>query len=128
MKQLIAILLLTIYAGSAAGVTVNYHYCCGHLANISILNFEENKGCACNPEDMPKDCCKDELKYQKGDDHRFIQTAQVSTFEFQQALAPASGNGYIFLPLNEHAVPFKIVNPPRSYPQPIFLLCNVFRI
>ena len=70
MKKIITILLLFIYSVSALGIAVNYHYCQGHLSNVTILNFDSNSGCKCNPSDMPPGCCNNKMLYLKGDDHK----------------------------------------------------------
>ena len=121
-------LLLTIYTGSAVGISINYHYCHGHLTKISLLNFGNKGGCGCNPKEMPKGCCKDELKYLKIDNHKTIQIAQTSEF-VSLAIEPIPSNNYYPIPpidvyhsnLNKNGI-------QRSCPQPIFLLNRVFRI
>lgn len=129
MKKLVAILLILIYSGIAlGGVAINLHYCHGQLAKISILNFGGQKGCGCNPQDMPKDCCKDELKYQKSDDHRTIQTAQIADL-ISFAVEPPPFAGYLILSLFDKGDPGYSTNEVwRSNPEPIYLLNSVFRI
>jgi hypothetical protein len=127
MKKLLAIFFLIVYANIAFGVAINYHYCGGHLAKISILNFGSQEGCGCAPENMPKDCCKDRMNYAKADNHKSIQQATVSQKSFllihklfpvenyTQSLTLARNN------YNSHSV-------KRSCSQPIYLLDQVFRI
>ena len=126
MKKIAAILLLTVYVSTAFGTAINFHYCNGHLTNVSILNFSGPEGCNCNPTDMPKDCCKDKLKYEKADNHNIIQALQISeltSFAFEPPLE------YIY-DSNKVIEASVTINPPdqRSHPAPIFLLNRVFRI
>lgn len=112
-------------------ITVNFHYCGDHLAKISAINLGEQKECSCNPEAMPKGCCKDKLLVSKADNHYSSQNASTITNssisivpEFLRAInhfdlglsSPSlnSGNSYKYV--------------RRSCPAPIYLLIRVFRI
>lgn len=128
MKKFIAILLIISYAGNAAGLAINYHYCGGHLAKVSFLNFEALKGCACNPNDMPKDCCKDELKYQKSDNHKTIQAVQIAEITSFAIESPFCNSSFA-IPLIDKDDSSPVTNEvQRSCPEPIYLLNRVFRI
>jgi hypothetical protein len=127
VKKITTILLLVIYALSAVGISLNFHYCHEQLAKVSFQNFGGQKGCACNPKDIPKDCCKDELTYQKSDNHRSVQPAQ--TFELISfVFNPLSSADYSAISLNKGKLNFVLNNQRRSCPEPIYLLNRVFRI
>ena len=126
MKKIAAIFLLTVYVSTAFGTAINYHYCKGDLTKISILNFGGHEGCNCNPMDMPKDCCKDKLKYEKADNHNIVQTIQISEL-ISLAIEPPFEYAHASIKVIEASV---TINPPdqRSHPDPIFLLNRVLRI
>ena len=126
MKKIVAIFFLIVYVSTAFGTAINYHYCKGHLTKISVLNFGGHGGCNCNPKDMPKDCCKDKLLYEKADNHRAIQTVQIVEPISFEAESPT---------LDEKITVRSVFNSvtiynsdQRSHPNPIFLLNRVFRI
>lgn len=129
MKKIIAIFFLIIYAGTALGVAINFHYCGGYLAHISILNLGDHVGCPCNQKDMPKDCCKDKLICFQTDNHKFApQPVVLDPVSFTIDLPPITGQ-YIpaLLPDGYHP-DHSFYFLQRSSPQPIYLLLRVFRI
>lgn len=129
MKKLSAIFLLIIYTSTALGAAINFHYCSGHLAHISVLNFGGKTGCSCNPEVMPKDCCKDKLLYSKVDNHKPIQASYtVNIISFTPDLPPVTNlHNFNLREDNSDADSFyKYVR--RGFPDPIYLLIRVFRI
>lgn len=128
VKKLVAILLLTIYTSNAIGIAINFHYCQGHLEKISFLNFGEQKGCACNPQDMPKGCCKDNVVYQKTDKHNIVQPVSIVELISFDIESPYTNN-YSFAPYGEDYISDFTINAGlRCCSQPIFLLNRVFRI
>lgn len=126
MKKIAAILLLTVYVSTAFGTAINFHYCKGHLTKVSILNFGSPDKCNCNPTDIPKDCCKDKVKYEKADNHNIVQAVQVSELISLSAEPPFE---YIYdsIKVIEASVTINPLNQ-RSHPDPIFLFIRVFRI
>lgn len=126
VKKLVSIFLLTIYTSIAFGISINFHYCGGHLAKVSLLDIDKQVGCPCNPGDMPKDCCKDNLIVQKVDCHRVVQN--VSTVDFVGIAAlPLSYSNYD--PTLSDGYKYDFINDGsrRSCPG-IYLLNRVFRI
>lgn len=93
MKKILTIIILVIYTSSALGMaSINYHYCNGQLAQVSFLNFDDKSGCSCNPDAMPKGCCKDELLCQRVDSHKTVQeSSTINTILFIPDL-PSVGN------------------------------------
>lgn len=130
MKKLFAIFLILIYTSTALGASINFHYCKGHLAHISVLNFGGKTGCSCNPEAMPKGCCEDKLVYSNVDNHRSIQQVHIiNPISFTPHLSPVNDLQDLILysgrissdnPYNKYI--------KRSSSNPIYLLIRVFRI
>ena len=55
MKKLVVILIALVYGLSSTGAIVNLDYCCGKLANISLLPVEKKD---CKDDCLkPKSCC-----------------------------------------------------------------------
>lgn len=129
VKKLFAILLILIYTSTAlGGFIVNFHYCKGHLSDVSLLNFAK-AGCACNPDSMPKDCCKDELFYKKTDNHRTVQESYIlNTIPATPDLPPLSDfqNQIVLKGVCDTNCHYNDVS--RSWREPIYLLNRVFRI
>ena len=131
MKKLLAIFLLIIYASTAlGGIIVNFHYCKGQLAHVSLLNFGGKAGCSCNPDSMPKDCCKDKTLYKKSDNHKTVQ--ESSTINTISSFTPDLPPVNVLHSLALHGCGYGSDNftndVNRSCPQPIYLLIRVFRI
>ena len=126
MKKIAAIFLLTVYVSTAFGTAINFHYCKGHLTKVAVLNFGGHGGCDCNPKDMPKDCCKDKLKYEKADNHNIVQAVQISEL-VSLAVEPRLDYIHDSIKVIEASL---AIDPPgqRSQLDPIFLLNRVFRI
>ena len=123
VKKLIAIFLLTVYTATAFGVPVNYHYCNGHLALVSFLNFGGKSGCSCNKDAMPKGCCKDEMHYKKADSHKTVQESYtINTVSFTPDLPPVSNLHDRVLQGGSYDSDLIIDRARRSCSEPIYLL------
>lgn len=130
MKKVGAIFLLFIYTGTALGASINFHYCGGHLAHVSVLNFGGKTGCSCNPDAMPKDCCKDELLISKTDNHNSSQVSYIlNNISFVADLPPFDNLHNLLLNSGGfNADNFYTTHVKRSCSDPIYLLIRVFRI
>ncbi|MBI1781180.1 MAG: hypothetical protein HYR66_07390 [Sphingobacteriales bacterium] len=129
MKKLWAIFLLIVYTSTILGASVNFHFCSGHLAHISVLNFGGKTGRSCNPEAMPKGCCEDKLLISKADNHNSIQVSYtISSISFVPELPPVTNHFDLGLysPALNSGNSYKYIR--RSCPDPIYLLIRVFRI
>ncbi|MFZ5977656.1 HYC_CC_PP family protein [Hydrotalea flava] len=130
MKKLGAIFLLIVYTSTALGVSINFHYCSGHLTHVSIINFGGKTGCSCNPEAMPKGCCKDKLVVSKADNHNSTQAYFIANIiSFVPHLPPVNCLQNLILNsggFNANNSWTKYVK--RSCTDPIYLLIRVFRI
>jgi hypothetical protein len=93
MKKLIAIFLLIFYTATTFGLTLNFHYCGGHLNNVSLLNFADKGLCSCDPGTMPKGCCQDKVVNQKTDKHKTDQqTCTITNLAFSSILPVTIGH------------------------------------
>ena len=129
MKKLFAIFLILIYTSTALGMSINYHFCKGHLAHVTVLNFGGKTGCSCNPEAMPKGCCQDKLLYSKVDNHKSIQASYtINAISFIPHFPPVTDLCNFNLQAgNSNSDSFyKYVR--RNFSKPIYLLIRVFRI
>ncbi|MDP2421345.1 hypothetical protein [Sediminibacterium sp.] len=130
MKKASVIFLLIIYTSTSLGASINFHYCGGHLAHVSVLNFGGKTGCSCNPGAMPKDCCKDKLLISKADSHNSSQSSYIVSHISFVADLPAIDNIHNLL-LNSgdfNADNSYTKHVKRSCCDPIYLLIRVFRI
>jgi len=58
LKKLVVIFLLTVYALSSSGMTLQFHYCCGKLKSIQLTPVTE-KQCGMKHSMFSKPCCSD---------------------------------------------------------------------
>ncbi len=58
MKKIFSIFILIIFLFSAMGVTINSHFCGKRLHSVCLIK----KSCCEHESEMPKGCCKDEVK------------------------------------------------------------------
>jgi len=127
VKKIMVILLLTLYVANATGLSINFHYCCGHLAKITFLNLGHKKGCACNKTGASKKCCKDVVAHYQTDDHRNTPLPLATAF-ISFPVEPLIINCRALLFSPEFQSYTTIINVPERGSNPIFLLCNHFRI
>ena len=130
VKRLTAILFLLIYATTAFGITIDFHYCQGKMVKSSLLNISEKPGCCCKDEgsrSMPEDCCNDDVKVCKTDNHKTAQSfvsldliEHTIVTHFLDYLLPLNS-------LNQQISQANLAKPERN-PEPVYLLCRVFRI
>jgi len=124
MKKLLIILLTTIYAISALGVTLHFFYCCHKLSNVSISAVEPVDNC----KPIAKGCCTNKAVTFK------LSTDQVKTTVHQQSvptytIVPAIAYQCITnslvaqIALTKHP----LVYPPPNQPSRQILYC-IFRI
>jgi len=129
VKKLCVIFLLITYTSAALGAAINFHYCGGHLAHVSILNFGGKTGCSCKPEAMPKGCCKDKLLYSKVDNHKtqpaFYTTNIISFTPYLPTVTNLCNFNLRANNSDPHSF-YKYVR--RGLPEPIYLRIRVFRI
>ena len=130
MKRLTAILFLLIYATTAFGITIDFHYCQGRMVKSALLNISEKPGCCCKQDfsgSMAKDCCNDEIKVSKTDSHKTAQSTTAPDLPEHEALTHFLT--YLILP-GQVSLPIAqtIFPKPERDPEPVYLLCCVFRL
>lgn len=64
MKKFLLIILTLIYATVSSGITLNYHFCMGRLADVEFLNYAETCS-SCGEKKEPSHCCTNETQYIK---------------------------------------------------------------
>lgn len=126
MKKLLLVLMIMVYGFSSTGATVQLHYCCGKLLNITLGSVEE-KDCGMQEKMGSKPCCetKSVSAKDKDQDHEFYTLSPgakiaIEPLSFFSNLQPLPGNN-IFI-----AEP--IVHSPPLLSSSIFILNCVFRI
>ena len=131
MKRSAAFILTLLYFVTSTGATMNYHFCMGEMANISILgNGDKNCG-KCGMEKHPardNGCCKDETKWLKiEDDHKTSPAHfQVPKLPLETISAILFFND-LFASQQVCAIP-ESKAPLRSFEIETYLLNCVFRI
>ena len=132
MKGLIlkhtAVLMAFLVMFSTVSVTIEKHYCRGHLMDVSI--FAEADKCNMEMPDKPamKFCCEDVVDVIEGQDELKLSPTHDFDFEKQQFTDHIIGTyTELFVPLPEEIVPFKHYNPPKLF-KDIQVLNEVFLI
>lgn len=113
MKKIFSIFLSVIFLASAMGVTINSHYCGMKLKSVSL----SSKGCCCKKNiKMPKDCCKNEIKYVKitddyspSADFHFVK-ADIFPLPLFFAFIPKASPGLFSVISNNHSPPPKFAD------------------
>jgi hypothetical protein len=75
MKQVGSISLIIILLVSTFGITVNKHYCGGHLSDVSLYL---SATCGCGDMDMDSDCCQTNSDFVQLDEDYTILTFDLS--------------------------------------------------
>lgn len=126
MKKYLIILLMLVYGLSTSGMTINLHFCCGKLDDISFSG-QNSKGCEMGNHLKKPGCCNDKQVVAK------LVSDQQTTAKYTQtnnevvAIAPAvtyglSTNLYVSVNRLARGTPVPIVSVP------IFIKNCVFRI
>jgi hypothetical protein len=128
MKKLFIILIMLVYGLSSSGMSVNLHFCCGKLDDISFSSQKE-KGCTKDEDSFSKKrCCDDKhlefkLKSDQEPSTKWIQT-------YKQLTAPIfTTASYIFWQPQHQPVNELATGPPLGASRlPLFIRNRVFRI
>jgi hypothetical protein len=128
LKKPAAIFLLIIYAATAFGVVVQFHFCDQVFTNISISGVCGKHGCSGNAI-MAKDCCMTKSICLQINSQRVEQQPFVLTQKFQQTDLVASPDPFIITRVASAYIPLFFINRcRRNCPTPIYLIDRVFRI
>jgi hypothetical protein len=134
MKKLLVILIMLVYGLSSSGMSVNFHFCCGKLDDISISSQKE-ESCA-KDQKSTKDhnsfskqrCCDDKhlefkLKADQEPSAKWVQAYKQLTSPAFTAISYSLWQPQ-YKPVNELAT-----GPPLAVSTlPLFIKNRVFRI
>jgi hypothetical protein len=89
MKQVIIIILMLVYGVSSSGMTINLHFCCGKLDDISFS--AHTKDCPMGSTQKKSNCCDNKQIVAKlnADQQvflKYIKTSQSSTVDVDLTL------------------------------------------
>jgi len=131
MKKFLVLALLLVYGATSFGFSLNFHYCCGELEEITFSNIEEHD-CDSKPAksfaSISTNCCVDQQlsislhadQSQSRQEITFTQIGEAlseNPVQVLQAAPIASGNHF----------PVSCNSPPGS-PIPLFIRYCVFRV
>lgn len=89
MRKFIAIVFLLIYANVGLAMAINFHFCSGHLSQVSLVKIGFHSACCCKTKDMASDCCKDEVVLVKADNHQSQTSLALPESGFKILALPA---------------------------------------
>jgi hypothetical protein len=89
MRKFIAIFFLLVYANVGLATAIDFHFCGGHLSNISFAKINPHSSCCCKTKSMANDCCKDETALVKADNHQCQDIQQMPESGFKILAAPS---------------------------------------
>ena len=126
MKKLVVILIILVYGLSSTGAIVNLDYCCGKLADISLLPVEK-KDCKDNCM-KPMSCCDSKQVFLKVKGEQEVAAKWVSVQKHSssgETIIPSIGHfNVVFKPTNDFST-----GPPLFYSSLLLFLQNrQFRI
>lgn len=129
MKKAFVFILAIFYISIASGVTVNLHYCMGHLASVDY-GHENEEGSKCAKCGMPDDnnaCCHTDTKLIKlQDDHQLSALAfKWKQPEAIQVTPIAALAAPLYTQQESRANP---IHSPPPDADPLYLYHCVFRI
>jgi hypothetical protein len=128
MKKLIVFILMLVYGLSSMGMSVNLHFCCGKLDDISF-SLPKEKSCAKDHDTIAKKhCCDDKhLEFKlKADQEPTAKWIQA----YKQLIAPSiTVVSYTFWQPQHQPVNELATGPPLAASSlPLFIKNRVFRI
>lgn len=89
MRKFIAIGFLLIYANVGLAMAINFHFCSGHLSQVSLVKIGFHSACCCKTKDMASDCCKDQVVLVKADNHQSQTSLALPESGFKILALPA---------------------------------------
>lgn len=123
MRKIVNISLVLLLLFSTTGVAVSKHFCGEILQSIAVNDVSNS---CCDSQDMPDDCCSDELSLEKTDE------VQLSQFNLKFSSAPylllyfTTSLYHVSLEPLEKRIPEAFVNLPPLVDQEIFILDQSF--
>ncbi len=101
MKQVGTISLIVLLLVSTFGITVNKHYCGGHLSDVSLY-FSAT--CGCGDSNMDSDCCQTNSDFVQLDEDYTVLTFDVN---LDDELIAEIANNYMDLLTESNNAPTK---------------------
>ncbi len=126
MKKLLLSLMICMYCFSSSGASVQLHYCCGKLQNITFGSIQE-KDCGMQQEMTSGKCCETKslsAKDNKGDQEFYNINIGTKTLAEPLPVTHSFQSNIQSLP---EVVEYFTFDPPL-FSKPLFILNCVFRI
>lgn len=89
MRKFIAIVFLLVYANVGLAMAIDFHFCNGHLSQVSIVKIDFHSACCCKTKSMANNCCKDEVVVVKADKHQTQPLLVLTESGFKILALPA---------------------------------------
>ena len=130
MRNLKIYCFLFIYFFSCFTLVIDFHYCGGDLASVSLFHADES-GCCGDEEGTIPGCCTDKLVIIDTDDNEAAQKYVIKNVDFVKCITfcPAVGNTLVDnqLVVEKTVIPINHA-PPDILRSPIFIKNRVLLI
>jgi hypothetical protein len=130
LKKFTIAILSVYYLAVACGITVNFHFCMGHLASVEVFAKTQKKCGRCGMEiHKSNGCCHDEVevvKLQADQQKTAIASYDIAAIEPVEII-PSEFIAAHFYNIDEQRH-FHNHSPPLLSAQDTYLQNNVFRI
>ena len=126
MKKLVVILVTLIYGLSSTGAIVNLDYCCGKLANISLLPVEKNDcddGCM-----KASSCCDSKQIFLKVKGEQEVAAKWVSSQKQSPTSITIVPGAADLTPVMRPTHKFSTGPPATALQVPLFIQQCVFKV
>ena len=128
MKKIALILLISMYAFSTAGISVNEFYCCGKLKSVKI-NIARDANAKCDKGDEKTGCCKTEHQFFKVKDNHLASTDIITPDKYFVDVDSRLSFLEVTTFANHSAAITNCIHAPPLYcNNPIYILNCVYRI
>jgi hypothetical protein len=127
VKKLITIFLLALYGFSVSGASIQFHYCCGKVAGVSV-GYEAKTFCQHGKTFKMAGCCQDQqVSMDVDDDQGVASTASVPSPAVLYTAPVFAWESTTALLQADQIIPDTRGSPPASPAVPIYLRNRVFR-
>lgn len=127
LKKLVTIFLLALYAFSVSGASVQFHYCCGKVAGMSV-GYEKKVFCQHGKTYKMAGCCQDQqVSIDLDDDQGVANTASVPAPVEWELHPMLNWTIEPLLMTGEAMQPDTRGSPPLASAVPVYLRNCVFR-
>jgi hypothetical protein len=106
MRKFSAIVFMLIYANIGLAMAINFHFCNGHLSQVSLIKIYTLSTCCCKSKSMANDCCKNEVVLVKPDNHQSQTSLAIPESGFKILTLPVllQQNAGLYASQNESPV------------------------